>query len=147
MSNTISQLGHQGLHSVLGSLEIKVSSKLSDHTESLPLLIRVKSLALHFRARSCAPVAEQHAVTLLPVRPAPAAPNRDAMTAIPAVEPKAAAPALPITVAAPAATRGAARPPVKPEEGTSEITGLVPCKKNKQSFRCAVWVLLILLRV
>lgn len=52
------------------------------------------------------------------------------MTAIPAVEPRAAAPALPMIVAAPAATRGAARPPVKPEKATSEFTSLLPSAKN-----------------
>lgn len=50
----------------------------------------------------------------LPVRLAPAAPNSDVMTAMPATEPRAAAPALPMIVAAPAAIRGAARPPVTP---------------------------------
>lgn len=51
-----------------------------------------------------------------PVRLAPAAPNSDVMTAMPATEPRAAAPALPMMVAAPAAIRGAARPPVTPEK-------------------------------
>lgn len=77
-------------------------------------------------------------VTLLPVRPAPAAPKSDAMTAIPAVEPKAAAPALPMIVAAPTATRGAARPPVKPEDATSDITNLLSLTKSRQSFPGAV---------
>lgn len=113
---------------------------------SLALQSWVKSLALHLRTWSCPSVAEKCAVTLLPVRPAPAAPKSDAMTAIPAVEPKAAAPALPMIVAAPAATRGAARPPVKPEDATSEITSLLSLTKTRQSFPWAVRVLLMLLK-
>lgn len=84
-------------------------------------------------------------VTLLPVRPAPAAPKRDAMTAMPAVDPKAAAPALPMIVAAPAATRGAARPPVRPEDAARDITKLLSLKNPRQAFLCAGRVLLLLL--
>lgn len=50
----------------------------------------------------------------LPVNPAPAAPNREAMMAIPVAEPSAAALPAPSTAPAPAATRGAASPPVTP---------------------------------
>lgn len=49
-----------------------------------------------------------------PVNPAPAAPNKEAMMAIPAAEPRTAAPPAPNTAPAPAATKGAARPPVTP---------------------------------
>lgn len=56
---------------------------------------------------------------LLPVSPAPAAPNREAMIAMPVAEPRAAAPPAPITALAPAATKGAASPPVTPGKGTS----------------------------
>lgn len=55
---------------------------------------------------------------LLPVNPAPAAPNREAMMAMPVAEPRAAAPPAPSTAAAPAATNGAASPPVTPGEDT-----------------------------
>lgn len=51
---------------------------------------------------------------LLPVSPAPAAPNREAMIAMPVAEPRAAAPPAPSTALAPAATKGAASPPVTP---------------------------------
>lgn len=53
---------------------------------------------------------------LLPVSPAPAAPNREAMIAMPVAEPRAAAPPAPSTALAPAATSGAASPPVTPGE-------------------------------
>lgn len=82
-------------------------------------------------------MAENGVVTLSPVRPAPAAPKRDAMTAIPAVDPKAAAPALPMIVAAPAATRGAARPPVRPEDAARDITKLLSLKNPRQALPCA----------
>lgn len=90
-------------------------------------------------------MAENGVVTLLPVRPAPAAPKRDAMTAMPAVDPKAAAPALPMIVAAPAATRGAARPPVRPEDAARDITKLLSLKNPRQAFLCAGRMLLLLL--
>lgn len=51
---------------------------------------------------------------LLPVSPAPAAPNREAMIAMPVAEPRTAAPPAPSTALAPAATKGAASPPVTP---------------------------------
>lgn len=53
-----------------------------------------------------------------PVNPAPAAPNRDAMMAMPVAEPRTAAPPAPSTAVAPAATSGAASPPVTPGTGT-----------------------------
>lgn len=53
-----------------------------------------------------------------PVNPAPAAPNREAMMAMPVAEPRAAAPPAPSTAVAPAATSGAASPPVTPGTGT-----------------------------
>lgn len=53
-------------------------------------------------------------VIFLPVNPAPAAPNREAMIAMPVAEPRAAAPPAPSTALAPAATNGAASPPVTP---------------------------------
>lgn len=56
----------------------------------------------------------QTCVILLPVNPAPAAPNREAMIAMPVAEPRAAAPPAPSTALAPAATNGAASPPVTP---------------------------------
>lgn len=52
-----------------------------------------------------------------PVNPAPAAPNREAMIAMPVAEPRAAAPPAPSTAEAPAATSGAASPPVTPGTG------------------------------
>lgn len=52
-----------------------------------------------------------------PVNPAPAAPNREAMMAMPVAEPRAAAPPAPSTAEAPAATSGAASPPVTPGTG------------------------------
>lgn len=139
VSNTIFLVSHQAC------LEIKAISKLWDHTSNHFPCSAGLGHALHFGTRSCASVLVKCAVTLLPVRPAPAAPKRDAMTAIPAVEPRAAAPALPMIVAAPAATRGAARPPVKPEKATSEFNSLFT-KCKKQSFPCAGWVLLMLLK-
>jgi len=51
---------------------------------------------------------------LSPVSPAPAAPNMEAMIAMPVAEPRAAAPPAPNTAPAPAATKGAASPPVTP---------------------------------
>lgn len=66
------------------------------------------------------------------------------MTAIPAVDPKAAAPALPMIVAAPAATKGAARPPVRPEDAARDITKLLSLKNPRQA-PCAGTVLLLLL--
>ena len=51
----------------------------------------------------------------LPVNPAPAAPNKDAMTARPAVVLRTAALLAPRTAPAPAAISGAARPPVTPK--------------------------------
>lgn len=89
-------------------------------------------------------MAENDVVTLLPVRPAPAAPKRDAMMAMPAVDPKAAAPALPMIVAAPAATRGAARPPVRPEDAARDIK-LLSLKNPRQAFPYAGRVLVLLL--
>ena len=50
----------------------------------------------------------------LPVRPAPATPNREPIRATPVVVPSIAAPVPPIMAPAPAATRGAASPPVRP---------------------------------
>lgn len=63
-----------------------------------------------------------------PVNPAPAAPNRDAMMAMPVAEPRAAAPPAPSTAVAPAATNGAASPPVTPGESQrcKEISRLNP---------------------
>lgn len=55
---------------------------------------------------------------LLPVSPAPAAPNREAMIAMPVAEPRTAAPPAPSTALAPAATKGAASPPVTPGKDT-----------------------------
>lgn len=52
--------------------------------------------------------------------PAPAAPNRDAIIAMPVAEPRAAAPPAPITAPAPAATKGAASPPVTPGKGKKD---------------------------
>lgn len=49
-----------------------------------------------------------------PVNPAPAAPNREAIMAMPVAEPSTAAPPAPNIAPAPAATKGAARPPVTP---------------------------------
>lgn len=51
-----------------------------------------------------------------PVNPAPAAPNKEAMMAMPVADPSTAAPPTPSTAPAPAATRGAASPPVTPDE-------------------------------
>jgi hypothetical protein len=59
-------------------------------------------------------VSNLSAMSTIPVRPAPATPNKDPMIATPAVVPNAAAPAPPIMAEAPAATRGAANPPVSP---------------------------------
>lgn len=59
-----------------------------------------------------------------PVNPAPAAPNREAITAIPVAEPRTAAPPAPNTAPAPAATKGAASPPVTPN--TQQSTYLFP---------------------
>lgn len=58
-----------------------------------------------------------------PVNPAPAAPNREAMMAIPVADPRAAAPPAPSTALAPAATSGAAKPPVTPGKGTKGTDG------------------------
>ncbi len=57
-----------------------------------------------------------------PAKPAPAAPNKEAMMAMPVTDPSTAAPPAPSTAPAPAATRGAASPPVTPDENTYMIT-------------------------
>lgn len=57
----------------------------------------------------------------LPVNPAPAAPNREAMIAMPVAEPRAAAPPAPSTAPAPAATKGAASPPVTPGKDRKKL--------------------------
>lgn len=51
---------------------------------------------------------------MIPVRPAPATPNNEPITAIPATEPRAAPPAVPIIAPTPVAISGAASPPVTP---------------------------------
>lgn len=56
-----------------------------------------------------------------PVNPAPAAPNKEAMMAMPVADPSTAAPPAPSTAPAPAATRGAANPPVTPDKYTYMI--------------------------
>lgn len=66
-----------------------------------------KKVAMQFKSR--------------PVNPAPAAPNREAMMAMPVAEPRAAAPPAPSTAVAPAATSGAASPPVTPSTGTEML--------------------------
>ena len=58
---------------------------------------------------------QQRQTNILPVKPAPAAPNIEVIRAMPAVDPRTAALPPPITAPTPVATRGAARPPVKPE--------------------------------
>lgn len=65
---------------------------------------------------------------LLPVNPAPAAPNREAIIAIPVAEPRTAAPPAPSTALAPAATKGAASPPVTPGKQTNVEKNLVRAK-------------------
>lgn len=50
----------------------------------------------------------------VPVRPAPAAPNKDVIIAIPWTDPNTTAILLPNKVPTPAAKKGAARPPVRP---------------------------------
>ena len=61
-------------------------------------------------------------INIIPVNPAPAAPNKEAITATPAVVPRTAALLAPITAPAPAATNGAASPPVTPKEKTRITT-------------------------
>lgn len=61
-------------------------------------------------------------IHIIPVNPAPAAPNKEAITATPAVVPRTAALLAPITAPAPAATNGAASPPVTPREKTRITT-------------------------
>ena len=61
-------------------------------------------------------------IHIIPVNPAPAAPNKEAITATPAVVPRTAALLAPITALAPAATNGAASPPVTPREKTRITT-------------------------
>ena len=88
---------------------------------------------------------------LIPVSPAPAAPNKEVIIAIPVAEPRAAAPPAPSTAPAPTATKGAASPPVTPGKDAKinihqvkDFTGKLSLQKEKSTFFMIKCVLVII---
>lgn len=91
---------------------------ICDHSFSVYIsYIRARKIIIHFLIKFliyCVKLASS------PVNPAPAAPNNEAMMAMPVADPSTAAPPAPSTAPAPAATKGAANPPVTPDQNTHD---------------------------